>query len=79
MSLDEIFADMGDPASLRDEFVQAFKEADEDGDSLPNEEEGDALMEFFDEVERTEFLSNMVLSQSRDPGFVVTLDTDGDI
>ena len=53
MSLDEIFADMGDPAPLRDEFVQAFKEADEEGDSLPNEEEGDALMAFFDEVERT--------------------------
>ena len=29
MSLEEIFADMGDPALLRGEFAEAFKTADE--------------------------------------------------
>ena len=74
MSLDEIFAEMGDPASLRDDFVKAFEEADEDGDGLPNEDESEALTKFGDEMEGTEFLSSMVLSQSRDPGFAVALD-----
>ena len=80
VSLDEIFAEMGDPASLRDEFVKAFKEADEDGDGLPNEEEGEALLKFVDEMEGHRVSEqHMVLSQSRGPGFVVTLDTDGDV
>ena len=79
MSLGEIFAEVGDPASTTDEVVKAFKEAYQEGDGLPNEEEGEALMKFVDEMEATEFLSGMVLSQSRDPGFVVALDTDGDV
>ena len=70
----KIFAEVGDPASLRDDFVKAFEEADEDGDGLPNEEESEAFMKFVDEMEGTEFLSSMVLWQSCDPGFAVALD-----
>ena len=36
-------------------------------------------MEFLDEIKGTELLSSVVLSQSRDPGFVVTFDNGGDV
>ena len=36
-------------------------------------------MKFADEPEGTESLSSMVMSQSRGPGFVVTLNTGGDV
>ena len=68
-----VFAEMGGPVSFRDDFVKVFKEANEDGDGLPNEEESEVL-KFVDGMEGTEFLSSMVLSQSRDPGFTVALD-----
>ena len=36
-------------------------------------------MKFVGKKEGTDFLSIMGLSHSRDPGFVVALDTDGDV
>ena len=56
--------------------MKAFKEAVEDRDGLPNEEEGEAFMKFMDNTKGNEFLCSMVLLQSRDPGFVAALDTD---
>ena len=71
LNLREIFDDMEGPASLRDKFVNAFKEADKDGDGLL-----ETFTELVDKAQGIEFQSSMVLLRKRDPGFVDALDTD---
>ena len=69
VNLREIFDDMEGPASLRDKYVNAFKEADEDGD----------FMKLVDKMQGTELHSSMVLLRKCDPGFVDALDTDTEV